>query len=410
MEFGYITFDNQEHQEIIDVLKRINAGTIDELGLGRIRDFFSNQMFPGMSTLHNRAKYFVLLPSLYEQLSRSVKSAKDIPEKLKEWERNMTISLLRGKDNNDDKNGITGGDFTIEQIEAGAFVKNTPTDIYLSSLRFFGLVDNSANLYTQIEKESKRVKMSKLTADEKRENGDSDEPIGGTDATFCSFPGYDFEHSASPISLSLTQYEAEVLKSRICKKCEGRLYAHLLQNEDIPIVSDFHAMKNELHDKLPKELSDIVDKAYDFSLWAQVVNTYYRYVYYLLLPDCNATIEAANLLMKNINDRLHDSNESFPSKERIKEILDYVEKNKDFKDSNKVIEFCKEVNNIIRESDKGESLVDLIIKREKLIKPGHNKIANPRYSKEALNSEAPRYTYRWNSIVYSMIRDIRNFK
>ena len=406
MEFGYITFDNQEHQEIIDVLKRVNAGTIDELGLGRIRDFFSNQMFPGMSTLHNRAKYFVLLPSLYEQLSRSVKSAKDIPEKLKEWERNMTISLLRGKDNNDDKNGITGGDFTIEQIEAGAFVKNTPTDIYLSSLRFFGLVDNSANLYTQIEKESKRVKMSKLTADEKRENGDSDEPIGGTDATFCCFPGYDFEHSASPISLSLTHYEAEVLKSRICKKCEGRLYAHLLQNEDIPIVSDFHAMKNELHNKLPIELSDIFDKAYDFSLWAQVVNTYYRYVYYQLLHDSNE----ANLLMTNINVRLHDSNESFPSKERIKEILDYVEKDKDFKDSNNVIEFCKEVNNIIRESDKGESLVNLIIMREKLIKPGHNKIDNPRYSKEALNCEAPRYTYRWNSIVYSMIRDIRNFK
>ena len=253
--------------------------------------------------------------------------------------------------------------------------------------------------------------MSKLTADEKRENGDSDEPIGGTDATFCCFPGYDFEHSASAISLSLTQYEAEVLKSRICKKCEGRLYAHLLQNEDIPIVSDFHAMKNELHDKLPKELSDFFDKAYDFSLWAQVVNTYYRYVYYRLLPGSNATIEAS-LLMQKITNRLNNRNESFPSKERIEKILEYVENDKDFKNSNQhqVIEFCKGVNEIIRESDKGELLVDLIREREKLIKPGHNKIDNPRYSKEALNCEAPRYTYRWNSIVYSIIRDIRNFK
>jgi hypothetical protein len=32
-------------------------GAIDELGLGRIRDAFSNEMFSGLSTLQTHAKY-----------------------------------------------------------------------------------------------------------------------------------------------------------------------------------------------------------------------------------------------------------------------------------------------------------------------------------------------------------------
>lgn len=70
MKIGYITFNSEEQQLVHDVIQQISQGAIDELGLGRIRDAFSDAMFPGMSTLHRKSKYFVLLPALYDQLSK----------------------------------------------------------------------------------------------------------------------------------------------------------------------------------------------------------------------------------------------------------------------------------------------------------------------------------------------------
>lgn len=37
---------------------------IEELGIGRVRDNFSNTLFPVTSTLQHHAKYFVLMASL----------------------------------------------------------------------------------------------------------------------------------------------------------------------------------------------------------------------------------------------------------------------------------------------------------------------------------------------------------
>ena len=66
MDIGYINFGREEKENLYKVLQSIrDHHAIDELGIGRIRDAFSNKMFPGMSTLHNRAKYFAVLPALY---------------------------------------------------------------------------------------------------------------------------------------------------------------------------------------------------------------------------------------------------------------------------------------------------------------------------------------------------------
>ena len=76
MKFGYITFSTEEQQLVHDVIQQMSQGAIDELGLGKIRDAFSDEMFPGMSTLHRKSKYFVLLPtytiSYHKRILRNV--------------------------------------------------------------------------------------------------------------------------------------------------------------------------------------------------------------------------------------------------------------------------------------------------------------------------------------------------
>ena len=66
MKLGFINFSTEEQLKMHQVMQAIQEHqAIDELGLGRIRDAFSNKLFPGISTLHNRAKYYAILPSFF---------------------------------------------------------------------------------------------------------------------------------------------------------------------------------------------------------------------------------------------------------------------------------------------------------------------------------------------------------
>ena len=81
---------------------------IDELGLGRIRDAFSNKLFPGISTLHNRAKYYAILPSLFLEAEKGTyKSANEVRAKVLNLEIKLTRQLLRGTEPANNW-GITG--------------------------------------------------------------------------------------------------------------------------------------------------------------------------------------------------------------------------------------------------------------------------------------------------------------
>jgi len=39
----------------------------DELGIGQVRDAFSDLLFPGTSTLHTRARYLLIVPWCYQE-------------------------------------------------------------------------------------------------------------------------------------------------------------------------------------------------------------------------------------------------------------------------------------------------------------------------------------------------------
>jgi len=56
---------------VLDLLAE--KGVVDELGIGVIRDAFADLLFPGISTIQTRAKYFLIVPRLlkdYETLFR----------------------------------------------------------------------------------------------------------------------------------------------------------------------------------------------------------------------------------------------------------------------------------------------------------------------------------------------------
>lgn len=106
------TFTWLDHREddaarVRDALSAFDdKGMVDPLGFGVVRDAFSEMLFPGTSTLHTRARYFVLVPWVYASLDGDpeVTPATGIAE-ARAREVELIESLLRGSENHD---GIIG--------------------------------------------------------------------------------------------------------------------------------------------------------------------------------------------------------------------------------------------------------------------------------------------------------------
>ncbi len=56
--------------QVIDLFRE--KGTLDELGIGAIRDALSDLLFPGTSTIQTRPRYFLLVPWAFLRLERVV--------------------------------------------------------------------------------------------------------------------------------------------------------------------------------------------------------------------------------------------------------------------------------------------------------------------------------------------------
>lgn len=115
MEIGFLSFNQEALNRANKVMKLLQGqGAIDELGLGRIRDAFSNMMFPGMSVLQTHAKYFLLLPALYAYLEKNrINDAREARMIVRDQEIKMTNRLMEGSSK--DTTGIIGADMLKEQ-------------------------------------------------------------------------------------------------------------------------------------------------------------------------------------------------------------------------------------------------------------------------------------------------------
>jgi len=91
----------------MQTLKMLEESTaLDELGIGVIRDAYADILFPGISTLQTKAKYFVLIPYLFSMAEReNFKRSADILPWLQRQEDLIVPVLMK---NSNDITGIIG--------------------------------------------------------------------------------------------------------------------------------------------------------------------------------------------------------------------------------------------------------------------------------------------------------------
>lgn len=137
-ELGWIDFSPDDRNKVSTILSMMaEKGTLDELGIGRIRDAYSDALFPGISTIQTRAKYFIIIPRIfrdYQELTSAKKRRyKDLQSYLKE--RENEVAKVLATVHSEDVTGIIGR----TRIDTGG-VDRRPSVIYWNGLRKFGIV------------------------------------------------------------------------------------------------------------------------------------------------------------------------------------------------------------------------------------------------------------------------------
>lgn len=105
-----------------------DKGTIDDLGLGQVRDALSDRMFPGTSTLHTRARYFLFVPWAF-QLAAERRRPREVLAAADNLERTTVVTLR----SNGSLRGLIGA-------QTGKNVKVLPSQVYWNALRTFGIL------------------------------------------------------------------------------------------------------------------------------------------------------------------------------------------------------------------------------------------------------------------------------
>lgn len=102
--------------------------TVDELGIGPIRDAFADLLFPGTTTVMTRARYFLFVPWVYLRLERNRVPGARFAARLREDELRLMRALLR----TDETEGVIGR-------VARDRLQRLPSNIYWLGLGVWGI-------------------------------------------------------------------------------------------------------------------------------------------------------------------------------------------------------------------------------------------------------------------------------
>lgn len=272
MQIGFVNFNTAEKKRVAKMMQLLQESeAIEELGIGRVRDHFSNTLFPGTSTLQHHAKYFVVLPSLYYHTafkSRKFQNLTEVRTFIKEAEIQITRQLAKwdnGQVNTFEK-GITGINTLKDALnDHTKYVKYDPAYIYGSGLARYGIIPDTGVERLILELNKKRFEDPHSNRIPKGDDltEDAGDMTGEKQLIMTCGETYDF-FNGKTMELSLSEKEASFLKDRIHASCQGSMLAYLIDSEfEIPDGIKYFDIEKILAGLTPDVL-DIYKKSGNF--------------------------------------------------------------------------------------------------------------------------------------------------
>ncbi len=76
--FSWLDSSESERKAVMELVSALNEpGTLDELGIGSIRDTIADVLFPGTSTIQTRARYFLFIPWISQMVEARPRANSD---------------------------------------------------------------------------------------------------------------------------------------------------------------------------------------------------------------------------------------------------------------------------------------------------------------------------------------------
>ena len=88
--------DRDRMRRVLDLFNE--QGTIDEMGLGSLRDALSDALFPGTSSIHTRLRYMLFLPWMYQDLESRRLGSDQVAQAARKAEISLIDSLMNEVD------------------------------------------------------------------------------------------------------------------------------------------------------------------------------------------------------------------------------------------------------------------------------------------------------------------------
>ncbi len=281
---GWIDF-SRDHRDkvrtVIDMLKK--QGVVDELGIGVIRDSLADRMFPGVSTIQTRAKYFTLTALLvhaYERQPAHRRAKQTLEDYLRHREKECRIRLWQRYGEDGEGLGIIG--ISFRECE-DRDVQRPPSSVYWNGLRRFGLIRTTMSLAEFGRFMGGRPSLKGLLEETEREKGDDpDADTDGVPRVRAPEVGQDYWDN---LAITLRLEEAAFLRGRITASVRDSLLGQILTDRDAikqvvslagdaPRFADFAELPF-IKSLKSEELRRVVQHARDF--WRILKGAHIRY-------------------------------------------------------------------------------------------------------------------------------------
>lgn len=398
----WLDFSESDRRRVVELVNQFDQGdTRDELGIAAIRDTFSDQLFPGTSTIQTRARYFLFVPWIYLDAEHERIESCEVFDFVRDQEIDLINALIADP-------GTTSG--VIGQI-ARANLDRFPSNIYWSGLRRWGirLFDRSQEDYHRwLDRYYERADgehdaLQGFEQPEERCEGHS-----GAGANWHAYLPPPPEGFPEEASLQLTSQEAAYLAERVRLECPGSLLEWLLSRAVRAGSVDTPWAHPSLH-AFPPSVRDWLDHGRCFSELMQGAALLYNLVL-AECPGCEEDPEPYRAALDHWWDRL-DGGGSLRGWDRdgFWALLDGARsytidfRTRVFVDAwRRLVESAASVEDLVN----GSAARQLIIDRESKLKPGR-----ARYNNASLlavwrgNSGTRALTYRWG-VARDIINDI----
>jgi hypothetical protein len=248
--FTWLDYSEHERRKMLDAIRLFkDQGTVDELGIGTIRDTFADLFFPGTGTVQTRARYFLFVPWMYLNLEKNKAPSSIFAARARESE----VRLIDVLADSGDSSGTIG-------VLARRGLKRLPSSIYWQGLGAWGIrrfPGSQDQYHRSIDGFYNSQQQIQLTDDK--------EPTG-------SRVPFNW-HSALPaipkefprnVSLRLTKYEGEYLRERIVASSSHTLLAFLVDRGELEQEIEF-PWEHHQFGQFPEHIRTQLEHARNFS-------------------------------------------------------------------------------------------------------------------------------------------------